>query len=109
MLVLPCVVISASATPLPLTRARTMSTAWRMLSGVGSLPSGVLADSVMLVPPRKSRPSRGVHSPSTAMVPYITTRSSASTPSERHGRGALVDATVGRSPSRHSVIREASR
>ena len=59
MLRLPWVVTSASATPCPLTRWSTMSAAWLSLVWVTSLSPLVMAESVIRVPPSRSRPSRG--------------------------------------------------
>ncbi len=58
----PWVWTSASDTPRPLTRRSMMPTAVFMLVSLTalSLPGSLLALSVMLVPPARSMPSRGV-------------------------------------------------
>lgn len=58
----PCVWTSASCTPRPLTRRSMMPTAVFMLVSLiaSGLPGSLLALSVMLVPPARSMPSRGV-------------------------------------------------
>ncbi len=63
MLSLPWVPTSDSATPLPLTRWSMMPRASSRFAGVMSWPLAVLAFSVMRVPPCRSRPSFGFHTP----------------------------------------------
>ena len=60
MLELPSVTTSASATPRPLTRCSMICRASSRSAFAGALPFGVLAVSVTVVPPRRSRPSCGV-------------------------------------------------
>src|SRR5262245_15076654 len=59
MLRSPWVTTSASATPLPLTRSEMIRLACSSFAPSGAPPPGTVADSVMLVPPCRSRPSFG--------------------------------------------------
>ncbi len=68
MLRTPWVDTSASETPLPLTRASTMLAACLSLVSVTASPSEI-ADSVIRVPPSRSRPSRGFQVPPSAASP----------------------------------------
>jgi hypothetical protein len=90
MLLLPCLTTSASATPLPLTRARMISSAWFNADELTDPPSCDRAVKVTLVPPRRSKPSRGVAgpwSPSKRIPPYMAAITAKSAMIGRHGRG----------------------
>lgn len=75
MLLSPWVCTSASVTPRPLTRRFMMSTAVFMLVGLIAFfwPGSFFAWSVMLVPPARSMPRRGVVCPEANMPPVSAT------------------------------------
>lgn len=73
MLRSPWVCTSASETPRPLTRRFMMSTAVFMLALLSADPWSAFASSVMLVPPARSMPRRGVVCPERNIPPVSAT------------------------------------
>ncbi len=86
MYLLPCVVTSASETPLALTRWSMMSAASVRLSLVTSLPEAV---SVIRVPPSRSSPSAGFQVPPMATRPKMIATAMKNTTRVRPGRAVL--------------------
>ena len=93
MLVLPCVLMSAPATPAPFTRLRMMSTAWLSAPLVILWPASGWAVRITCVPPRRSSPSLGVCAGPRNSPRKRATSTSATMPSMRPGRGVGVAAT----------------
>ncbi|GAA3155425.1 hypothetical protein GCM10017687_86790 [Streptomyces echinatus] len=86
----PWVCTSASETPRPLTRRFMMSTAVSMLALLIADPWSAFALSVMLVPPARSMPRRGVLCPEANIPPVSATMAIRMRASERPGLlGAL--------------------
>src|SRR4051812_26583439 len=85
MLLVPWVCTSASETPRPLTRRFMMSTAVSMLALLIADPWSAFASSVMLVPPARSMPRRGVGCPEANMPPVSATMAIRMRASERPG------------------------
>jgi hypothetical protein len=90
----PEVVMSASATPAPLTRWEMMFFASFSWSAVTEPPPAKeFAVSVMVVPPRRSRPSLGFQVLVSPMIPNSRTTMTPRTISSRPGRDVVVVAT----------------
>src|SRR3954469_2261334 len=98
MLLPPWVPTSASATPLPFTRWSMIPRASSRFWGVTFSPLAVLASSVIRVPPCKSSPSLGFHTPPRATPTYSAATTNAKIMSRRPGR-AVFFATATRSSS----------
>ena len=95
---LPWVPTSDSETPLPLTRWSMIPRASSRLAADGLLPAAVLASSVIRVPPCRSRPSLGCHTPASATPPYRRATANPNSTSRRAGRACFF-ATTSRSSS----------